>query len=793
MIIGILAVLKAGGAYVPLDPLYTSERLLNILHDTAPVCLVADPVGRTALGEDALSFVTIADPDGVESYPATNPRASTLTSRHLAYVIYTSGTTGKPKGVMVEHQGVISLVTSRQKYLAVSSSSRMTQFFSVSFDPSLLEIFGTLGFGGALHVIQEATRLDRIQLWDYLVQNRITHAILTPTVLQDCGDLSPLSAMSTLLIGGEALSAALVRRVRKLVPNGTIINEYGPTETSVAALSWKYAEEELIGQDAAPIGRPFSNKRIYLLDRHGNQVPQGSIGEIYIGGLGVARGYLNRPDLTANVFLPDPFSSEDGARMYRTGDLAKYLPDGNIVCLGRNDHQVKIRGFRIELGEIEAGLVGHPLVTEAVVVAQGEAGNKRLVAYVIIRHDKQQEPDTSTGKSPSTIQMASSLHSHLTTRLPDYMVPAAFVCLEAFPVNSNGKLDLKALPAPDIDAFAVNAYEEPKGEIENILASVWAEMLKVERVGRNDSFFILGGHSLLAVRMMSRIRTMLGFDMSLRTLFEAPTIAELAPRLLATGATQEESYDILLPIRPQGTRPPLFCVHPGSGLSWCYTGLSTRLDPDQPLYGLQARGFIDNGEMASTLEEMVLDYIDQVRRIQPHGPYHLLGYSFGGAVAHAMASYLEEHGENVAFVALMDSFADYHTWVQQPDDKDEDEQRQDLIPMLIGNKEQYAPDLINPFLEKASTIENNNLRLLMMQVPQIISTDLLIFRATVLEKEGDRLLNPDDWKPHVLGSIETYDIDCAHNFMDLPKPTAIIGRVLSQKLDESHSRAQKEE
>ncbi|KAF9272047.1 hypothetical protein BGZ68_002785, partial [Mortierella alpina] len=563
--------------------------------------------------------------------------------------------------------------------------------------------------------------------------------------------------------------------------------------TSVAALSWKYAEEELIGQDAAPIGRPFANKRVYILDKHGNPVPLGAVGEIYIGGLGVARGYLNRPDLTAKAFLSDPFSGSEGARMYRTGDLAKNLPDGNVVCLGRNDHQVKIRGFRIELGEIEAALTEHPLVSEAVVIAQGEASNKRLVAYVIPRHDQLREQGTSAGESHYSIQIVSNLRSHLSARLPDYMVPAAIVCIESFPVNSNGKLNRTALPAPEIDAFVLTTYEEPKGEIENILASVWTEMLEVERVGRHDGFFTLGGHSLLAVRMMSRIRTMLGFNMSLRTLFEAPTIAELAPRLLATGATQEESYDVLLPIKPKGARPPLFCVHPGSGLSWCYTGLSTRLGADQPLYGLQARGFIDNVQMASTLDEMVIDYIDQIRRIQPHGPYHLLGYSFGGAVVHTMASYLEKLGESVAFVALMDSFADYHTWVQEPNDEDRDEQGQGLIPMLIGNKEQYAPDLINPYLEKVSAIEHNNHRLLRAQVPQVISADLLIFRATVLEKEGDRLLNPADWKPYALGLTEAYEIDCAHQYMDLPEPTAIIGHILSQKLIESQSRFQKEE
>ncbi|KAF9950280.1 hypothetical protein BGZ72_008039 [Mortierella alpina] len=480
--------------------------------------------------------------------------------------------------------------------------------------------------------------------------------------------------------------------------------------------------------------------------------------------------------------------------MYKTGDLGKYLPNGDVVCLGRNDFQVKIRGFRIELGEIEARLAEHPIVSEAVVVAVGAEVSKQLVAYVVIYHDQQPKQDKDGSEPPLLAPLPPILRSYLTARLPEYMVPAAFVRLDALPLTANDKLDRNALPAPDHEDFASEAYEEPQGEIENILASIWAELLNIKRVGRNDGFFVLGGHSLLAVRMISRIRAMLGFELSLRTLFEAPTISELAPRLLATGAAHDESYDVLLPIKPQGTRPPLFCVHPGTGLSWCYTGLSTRLDPDQPLYGLQARGFIDNGEMASTLDEMVLDYIDQVRQVQPHGPYHLLGYSFGGLVAHTMASYLEKQGEQVALVALMDTRTNYHTMVQAAvEDEDESSQEQGLIQMFIGNTDQYSPDMMNPILKRASTLGINNGRIGRQQGPQVTSGDLLIFRATVVETEGRTVLNSDDWKPHARGSIEVYDIDCAHDYMDLPEPTAIIGRILSQKLEECNRRREKEE
>ncbi|KAG0043448.1 hypothetical protein BGZ83_011399, partial [Gryganskiella cystojenkinii] len=785
MILGVLAILKAGGAYVPLDPYYASDRLKDILNDAAPTILLADLAGRDILGETTLVNLTVVDPNTQVSGVDLNPQAVGLTSRHLAYVIYTSGSTGRPKGVMLEHQGAVNLVYSRPILFDIHPDSRVLQNISLGFDHSVSEIFSALRCGSSLHLIRDDIRLDRHLLWGYLERQCISHISFTPTLLQDFKELLSLNSLRVIVVMGEPVPSTLLEVLRTIAPCCTIINEYGPTETSIATSVWKCPTD--LDVDTIPIGRPLPNKTIYLLDTYGNPVPLGVIGEMHIGGVGVARGYLNRSQLTAERFLPDPFADQPGARMYKTSDLARYLPDGNLVFLGRNDHQVKIRGFRIELGEIETRLSEHPLVSEAVIIALGEGSDKQLVAYVIAQHSIQLAQASGTFESSSAAQLALTLRSFLATKLPDYMVPAAFVQMITFPLTPNGKLDRDVLPAPQIDALAIQSYEQPKGEIENILSSTWGDLLGVEKVGRCDDFFALGGHSLLAMRMIGRIRSMLGFGMSLRTLFEAPTIAELAPRLLATGTAQEESYEVLLPIKPKGSRPPLFCIHPGTGLSWCYTGLSTRLDPDQPLYGLQARGFIRNEKMASTLDEMVFDYIDQVCRIQPHGPYHLLGYSIGGVIAHAMASYLEKQGECVALVALMDTRAIYHDQLPAQDD---DLEGSSFVEMLIGNKEQYPTDLINPFLEKMPLVSRNNSRIGRSQEPHILNSQLLIFRATVLRSGVKELWSPNEWKPYVLGEIEVCDVDCEHDYMDLPEPTAIIGRVLSQKLNILHGKEQ---
>ncbi|KAF9975191.1 hypothetical protein BGZ65_008362, partial [Modicella reniformis] len=476
MIVGVLAILKAGGAYIPLDPTYPRERLISFLEDARPRIALVDNVGCTILREATLnqSFqkdhgddvpIVLIDTNEPKSPPHTNPEVPELTSRHLAYVMYTSGSTGRPKGVMVEHQGVVNHIVCRLEEYGLDNSCRVLQFTSLSFDVSVLEIFSALCSGGSLSLLQDDIRRDSTQLWNFLHQHSITHASLTPAILQSYKDFPRLRTPLRLTLAGEALPPSLICGLQPLLPKGSlIVNEYGPTEATIIATTWK--STAVFNGHIVPIGRPIANKTIYILDKQGQPVPSGAVGELYIGGVGVARGYLNRPELTSGAFLSDPFTGDQDARMYKTGDLARYLPNGNIVFLGRNDHQVKVRGFRIELGEIEARLVEHTLVDKAAVIAMGEGSDKRLVAYVVAKPND---------------QLVNSLRTYLSSGLPDYMVPAAIVRLDALPLTSNGKLDRKELPAPDNASFARQEYEEPRGEIEIGIASMWAELLHLDR------------------------------------------------------------------------------------------------------------------------------------------------------------------------------------------------------------------------------------------------------------------------------------------------------------------------
>ncbi|MBP2239426.1 amino acid adenylation domain-containing protein, partial [Sinorhizobium kostiense] len=523
MVVGLLAILKAGGAYLPLDPAYPSGRLRQVLDDAAPQLILCDAAGRAALGAEAIADLSVVDfSDGElswadQSADDPDPRALGLTSRHLAYVIYTSGSTGTPKGVMVEHRGLVNLGLAQIGLFGVCSNSSVVQFASFGFDASASELVMAFGSGAALHLPANGLRQASNRLSDYLQSESITHATLPPALLQARRDLQCL-APQVLILAGELPKAELIRSLVQ----ASIVNAYGPTEATVCATVWNCPDD--FDGAIVPIGRPIANTRLYLLDDHGQPVPFGAVGELYIGGAGVARGYLNRPDLTAERFLADPFSVKAGARMYRTGDLARYLPDGNLEFLGRNDEQVKIRGFRIEPGEIAARLCEHELVGEAVVVARDDrAGDKRLVAYVVAK--AADGSDEANG-----VELAAALRAHLGGLLPDYMVPAAFVRLEALPLTPNGKLDRKALPAPADDAYARRAYEAPQGAIETLLAGIWAELLGVERVGRHDNFFELGGHSLLAVQLMERLRRQ-SLGVEVRTLFARPVLCDLAASL----------------------------------------------------------------------------------------------------------------------------------------------------------------------------------------------------------------------------------------------------------------------
>jgi amino acid adenylation domain-containing protein len=528
MVVGLLAVLKAGGAYVPLDPAFPAERLRFMIEDSAPVVLLTQTRfensfmgsgdGRPIVmldGEEAGWM--ILDGDHNPRFDETRFDKIEVTAQNLACIIYTSGSTGTAKGVGVQHGGIVNLVhdwTTRFGNRVRRDGLQASLWTSFGFDVSIFELFAGFYLSATVNIVPEQIRGDLRALSDWFVAHRIAFGYLPPFFIRDAQHADPPIPplpLELVLVGVEPSTESALYQLQKNTPGLQIVNGYGPAETTV--FSTTYPEIKNRSRNT-PIGRPLANTRIYILGAHGEPVPVGVTGELYIGGAGVARGYLSRPELTAERFVRDPFTAEAGARMYRTGDLGRWLADGNIEFLGRNDFQVKIRGFRIELGEIEARLREHEGVQEAVVLAREDTpGDKRLVAYYTVSEQ------SSVG--------AQELRAHVAAKLPEYMVPSAYVKLESLPLTPNGKLNRKALPAPEGDAYGVRQYEAPRGAIEELLAGIWAELLHLKRVGRHDNFFELGGHSLMAVTLVERL-AQAGLKGDVRALFATPTLAELA-------------------------------------------------------------------------------------------------------------------------------------------------------------------------------------------------------------------------------------------------------------------------
>jgi len=508
MVVGLLGILKAGGAYVPLDPAYPKERLAFMLEDTqAPVLLTQERLVEGLPEHEARVVCLDADWEAIAGESTENPDSG-VTVDNLAYVIYTSGSTGRPKGVLLAHRG-LSIVSGAQiRTFGLGPGDRVLQFASLSFDAATFEIFMALRVGVTLCLGTQESLLPGPTLIEMLQDLGVTIVTLTPSALASL-PIEGLPDLHTITVAGEACSADLVARWAE---GRRFFNLYGPTEATI----WTTAAECVDGSHKPPIGHPVDNTEIYLLDTYLHPVPVGVPGELHIGGVGLARGYLNRPGLTAQKFIPNPFSDRPGARLYKTGDLARYLPDGNIEFLGRIDHQVKIRGFRIELGEIEAVLGQYPAVRETVVLAREDTpGDKRLVAYVVPRDEQ--------------IPVISELRRFLKEKLPDYMVPSTFVTLDVLPLTPNGKVDRRALPAPDAAGLErETVFVAPRTPIEEELAQMWRDILGIEQVGIHDSFFDLGGHSLLATQVVSRVREVYHVEMPVRSLFEAATVANLA-------------------------------------------------------------------------------------------------------------------------------------------------------------------------------------------------------------------------------------------------------------------------
>ncbi|WP_445299506.1 amino acid adenylation domain-containing protein [Microcoleus sp. B3-A4] len=519
MIVGLLGILKAGGAYLPLDPSYPQDRLAFMLEDAQVSVLLTQQKLIAGFSEyKAQRFCLDTDWEVIAQESEEKP-VIRVTADNLAYTIYTSGSTGKPKGVLVTHQNLVHSTSARISYY----SEPVTSFLLLSsfgFDSSIAGIFWTLCQGGILVLPPDKFQQELLQLTKFIAQHQISHLLSLPSLyslILEQAEPQQLTCLRSVIVAGEPCSRELVERHTKLLAHTSLFNEYGPTEGTVWSSVYHCQPSGLTTQ--VPIGRPIANMQIYLLDKYLSPVPIGVPGEIYIGGAGIARGYLNRPELTNQKFIPNPFSAEPGQRLYKTGDLARYLSDGNIEFLGRLDHQVKIRGFRIEQGEVESTLLQHPTVRETTVIAREDIpGDKRLVAYVV--------------PNPEQTPTIDELRRFLKQKLPDYMVPSAFVLLDALPLTPNGKVDRRALPAPDQSRPDQSVtFVAPRSPIEQQLVDIWAEVLRLEQVGIHDNFFELGGHSLLATQVISRLRQAFGVELPVRTLFEAPTVADLGTRL----------------------------------------------------------------------------------------------------------------------------------------------------------------------------------------------------------------------------------------------------------------------
>lgn len=739
MIVAVLAVLKSGAAYLPLDPDYPAERLKLMVEESQPSMVITSNA-LTRVLPDKCQCLTLDTKDVTEclsTKPNSNPSVPNRRPHNLAYVIFTSGSGGRPKGVMVTSAGIASLVFSQIERFRLKPSSRVLLFASLSFDASVSEIFVTLSSGAALAIISSEERSGEL-LRNAVVSQGITHATLPPTTLNAL-QLKKGFPLDTLVVAGESIAAELVSR---WCTDRQLINAYGPTEATVCASM----SDPLTGETLS-IGKPIRNTQIYLLDASLQPVPNGVEGELYIGGAGLARGYLNRPGLTAERFIANPYGLP-GTRMYRTGDLARWLPDGDLQFHGRVDQQVKIRGFRVELGEIEAALLQLEGVGEAIVVAREDAlGEKKLVGYVVAGAGNQLRPQ--------------ALRQQLAQKLPNYMLPAAIVVLDAFPLTPNGKLDRKALPAPKFAASA--EYRPPRTPQEEILCALFAEVLGVERVGLDDNFFELGGHSLIAMSLVSRVRAVLGTQFEVKGLFENPTVSQLIERTLSN-RLGESAFHRVLAFQQFGDLPPIFCLPPGGGLGWVYAGLLRDLDSRRPLYCLQVEDSIPERPLPTSIKAAADEYLKLIREIQPVGPYHLLGWSFGGLLAQIVGCSLQRDHQDVSLLAIIDGY---------PPQEGED---LDWLPLEDPRPNYFA---LSPERRKRVwELIRYSAKLALGFQPDAFDGDILLF----VPNERDQSFIKR-WDPYISGLTHVHRIDCNYRLIVDSVYLGIIGRRIQSHID----------
>lgn len=636
MLVGLLGVLKAGGAYVPLDPTYPIERLQWIVEDAQLAIVLTHSSAIAAEKLECLKVIVNLDREwsAIAELSSENP-VTNVSLDHLAYVIYTSGSTGQPKGVLVEHRGLANLAHAQQQIFDLKPIDRVLQFASLSFDASIFEIVMALTTGATLHVVPESARLGN-SLIEYLEQSAITHATLPPAVLKTL-PAAELPTLQTLIVAGEACTTEMVQQWGM---HRRFFNAYGLTETTV----WSTVAELKMSDRPTLIGHPIANTQLYVLDTNLQPVPIGIPGELYISGAGVTRGYLNRPALTKERFIHYKMGS-DSVRLYRTGDWVRYQPNGELEFLGRVDRQVKIRGYRIELEEVEHGLCQHPDICQAVVVPQETTGHARLIAYVV--------------PQPNAPVSSPELRNFLKQKLPAYLIPAEIIVRSSLPLTVSGKIDRNAL-SETVSHAQSYTFVTARTPTEATLATLWQSILNLEQVSVQDNFFELGGDSLLAAKLVDQINQKFDQKLPLSELFLAPTIEQLAQVLQSHQEdirSVGQSWSPLVALQPRGSRLPFFCVHPIFGVVLPYCELAYQLGTEQAFYGLQPVGLDGKTPPDTQIEQMAAHYITALRAVQPHGPYQLGGWSFGGLVAFEMAQQLDRAGVSVSLLALLDTMA----------------------------------------------------------------------------------------------------------------------------------------
>ena len=778
----LLAILRSGAAYLPLDPRQPAARLRGILDDARARVLIGPADLCEGLGGRALAADMLGGPAATDEADDT-PHAD-AGPEDPAYVIYTSGSTGAPKGVIVPHAAIVNRLEWMRAHYAIGPADRILQKTPATFDVSVWELFLPFLSGARLVVAPPDAHRDPAWLCRLVRERRITVLHFVPSMLAAVLDEPAASGLEARLVfcSGEALPAALRDRFHRTI-RAELHNLYGPTEAAVDVSYWPAGADD--HSRPVPIGRPVWNTRLHVLDERLRPVPPGTPGQLYLGGRQLASGYLGRPDLTAERFVQAPADLPDD-RLYATGDLATRREDGAVVYLGRLDHQVKLRGQRIELGEIEAVLAAHPDVAQAAVLAREDRpGQTLLAAYVVPGPGRRFDHD--------------ALAAHAADRLPDYMVPTAWVSLATLPVTVNGKLDRKALPAPDL--HGQDASRPPRGAVERRVAEAFRAVLGLPDLpGADDDFFSLGGHSLLAARLALALRDKR--DVSLGTVFQYPTVARLAAHLEDEGArtagAAQAGFGPVVTLREAAGRPALFCIHPAGGLSWCYGALARALPTARTVHGLQASALaLDGQPPATSLDALARAYADRVLSLQAEGPYHLAGWSVGGILAQAVAAELQVRGRAVGVVALLDAYP-CEAWRNRPEPAAEDLYKA-LLHIAGADPDALPPERLSrggviEFLRAQGhplgalsdarldavfeTVSHTN-RLVRGHRHARYDGPALHFQAAL--EHADSGLDPSLWQPHI-GTLACHTVHSTHAGLPGAAATARIAPVLDARL-----------